>query len=166
MDAEHAKKMMDAFYEAKRIRDQLPPLPEGVNPSYINTLDAVLHLSLTGAVENQAEESEAYQKQRAAGELQQIRVSDVAGWQHLPRPAVTRTVKEMVARGLLLKQTDEKDRRVVHLALTDRGLELYQTYVEDYFGSLTGQQLKDITNEAVDQMIGTIHRIGNAMGEQ
>ena len=35
MDIELLKRMMDAFYQAKRIRDMLPPLPEGVTSSYI-----------------------------------------------------------------------------------------------------------------------------------
>ena len=46
MDIELLKRMMDAFYQAKRIRDMLPPLPEGVTSSYIQYLD-VIH-SLTG----------------------------------------------------------------------------------------------------------------------
>ena len=42
MTNEKIKRMFDAFYQAKRIRDMLPPLPQGVMPSYIQYLD-VLH---------------------------------------------------------------------------------------------------------------------------
>ena len=35
MTNEKIKRMFDAFYQAKRIRDMLPPLPQGVMPSYI-----------------------------------------------------------------------------------------------------------------------------------
>ena len=35
------KQMFDACYMAKRTRDMLPPLPEGVQPSYIHYLDAI-----------------------------------------------------------------------------------------------------------------------------
>ncbi len=37
MTNEKIKRMFDAFYQAKRIRDMLPPLPQGVMPSYIQS---------------------------------------------------------------------------------------------------------------------------------
>ena len=37
--------MLDACYQAKRIREMLPPLPEGVMPSYIQYLDAIQKLA-------------------------------------------------------------------------------------------------------------------------
>ena len=41
MTIELLKRMMDACYQAKRIRDMLPPLPEGVTSSYIQYLDII-----------------------------------------------------------------------------------------------------------------------------
>lgn len=38
------KEMLDACYQAKRIREMLPPLPQGVMPSYIQYLDAIQKL--------------------------------------------------------------------------------------------------------------------------
>lgn len=141
MDAGHAKKMMDAFYEAKRIRDQMPALPEGIHPSYINTLDALLELSKKGDF---------------------VRVSDVADYQHLPRPGVTRTVKEMASLGLIRKKANEKDRRVIHLEITREGEKLYQKYVEDYFSGLTGR-LASVSDQEVEEMIRTIHKVQEAL---
>ena len=43
MTPEALKKMMDACYQAKRIRDMLPALPEGVTPSYI-TIEQVYQI--------------------------------------------------------------------------------------------------------------------------
>ena len=83
MKVELIKRMMDACYLAKRARDMLPPLPEGVMPSYIQYLDAL-------------------QKLEAQGVL--VRVSDLSEALGLPRPGVTRTVKEMEAKGYLHKQ--------------------------------------------------------------
>lgn len=40
MTIELIKRMMDTCYLAKRARDMLPPLPNGVMPSYIQYLDA------------------------------------------------------------------------------------------------------------------------------
>ena len=41
MTNEKIKQMFDACYQAKRIREMLPPLPEGVMPSYIKYLDTI-----------------------------------------------------------------------------------------------------------------------------
>ena len=45
MTNEKVKRMLDACYQAKRIREMLPPLPEGVMPSYIQYLDAIQKLT-------------------------------------------------------------------------------------------------------------------------
>ena len=44
MDIELIKRMMDACYQGKRIRDMLPPLPDGVSSSYIQYLESVFYL--------------------------------------------------------------------------------------------------------------------------
>lgn len=142
MDTEHAKKMMDAFYKAKRIRDQLPSLPEGINPSYINFLDAISFLSKDG---------------------KSVRVSDVARYRNLPVPGVTRTLKEMEQQELIRKETDETDHRVIHIVVTDRGYLLLDKYVSSYFHSVT-EKLSDISNEEIDEMIRTIDRVGAKCG--
>ena len=41
MRIETLKKMFDACYQAKRARDLLPPLPDGVTSSDIHYLDAI-----------------------------------------------------------------------------------------------------------------------------
>ena len=80
MTTEKIKRMLDACYQAKRIRELLPPLPSGVAPSYIHYLDTIQTL-----------------------ECQEIhvKVSDISDALNLPRPGVTRTVKEMEKKGYL-----------------------------------------------------------------
>ena len=82
MRIETLKKMFDACYQAKRARDLLPPLPDGVTSSYIHYLDAIQIL----------EKQEIH-----------VKVSDISDALNLPRPGVTRTVKEMEMKGYLEK---------------------------------------------------------------
>lgn len=83
------KRMFDACYQAKRTRDMLPPLPEGVRASFIQYLDVIQSLERKGI---------------------QVKVSDLSDAMELPRPGVTRTVKEMeekdIFRRLLPKRMD------------------------------------------------------------
>ena len=62
------KKMFDACYQAKRTREMLPTLPEGVMPSYIHYLDVI----------------ETLEKQDV-----QVKISDISDALNLPRPGVT-----------------------------------------------------------------------------
>ena len=48
MTIETIKRMLDACYQGKRIRDMLPPLPKGVTSSYIQYLDVIQSLERNG----------------------------------------------------------------------------------------------------------------------
>ena len=83
MTSEIIKRMFDACYQAKRTRDMLPPLPEGVRASFIQYLDVIQSLERKGI---------------------QVKVSDLSDAMELPRPGVTRTVKEMEEKGYPVKR--------------------------------------------------------------
>ena len=81
MTSEKIKRMLDACYQAKRIRDLLPPLPEGVMPSYIQYLEKIQMMEKQGT---------------------QVKVSDISDAMSLPRPGVTRTVKGLLKEACIL----------------------------------------------------------------
>ena len=64
MTTEKIKRMLDACYQAKRIRELLPPLPQGVTPSYIQYLDNIHALEKQGI---------------------QVKISDISDVMNLPR---------------------------------------------------------------------------------
>ena len=144
MKVELIKRMMDSCYLAKRARDMLPPLPEGVMPSYIQYLDAL-------------------QKLEAQGVL--VRVSDLSEALGLPRPGVTRTVKEMEAKGYLHKQVSAEDGRVTYLSLTEAGKQLSRKYDADYFQELA-PWMDRISEEDAECMIATIETFYQIMAER
>lgn len=82
MTTENMKALLDACYQAKRVRELLPALPKGVSPSYIHYLDTIEELERRGV---------------------RVKVSDISDALNLPRPGVTRTVKEMEDKGYLKK---------------------------------------------------------------
>ncbi len=61
----------------------LPPLPKGVTSSYIQYLDVIQSLERNGI---------------------HVKISDISDALNLPRPGVTRTVKEMETGGYLQKK--------------------------------------------------------------
>ncbi len=144
MDIQTIKAMFDACYQAKRIRDLLPALPPGVTPSYIHYLDTIESLEKQGT---------------------RVKVSDISDALKIPRPGVTRTVKEMESKGYLCKQTSPRDGRITYISITPTGKELSQTYNEQYFNRLA-PFLTEISEEDAHCTIQTIERFYQVMSER
>ncbi len=144
MKTESIKALLDACYQAKRIRELLPALPEGVSPSYIQYLDVIEHLARRGV---------------------RVKVSDISDALNIPRPGVTRTVKEMVDVGYLQKNASETDGRVTYLSITGKGEALSQTYNELFFSQLT-PLLADVSDGDAACTIRTIEKLYNVMSER
>ncbi len=144
MTNEKIKRMLDACYQAKRIREMLPPLPEGVMPSYIKYLEVIQILEKNNS---------------------HIRVSDISELLNLPRPGVTRTVKEMEKKGYLKKIASPDDGRVTYISITEEGKKLSCKYDKQYFSELV-PWLEDISEEDADCMIRTIEKFYRIMCER
>ena len=144
MTVEQIKRMLDACYLAKRARELLPALPAGVQPSYIHYLDVIRTLEGQGA---------------------QVKVSDISDALNLPRPGVTRTVKDMEAKGYLKKQASTEDGRVTYLSVTEAGRQLSREYDTEFFQGLA-PALAEITDEEAETMIRTIEKLYQVMSER
>ena len=144
MTTEKIKRMLDACYQAKRIRELLPPLPQGVTPSYIQYLDNIHALEKQGI---------------------QIKISDISDVMNLPRPGVTRTVKEMETKGYLQKIASPDDGRVTYIVVTEAGKQLSQKYNEQYFRMLV-PYMDEISEEDAQCVIRTIEKFYQIMNER
>lgn len=144
MDIQTIKAMFDACYQAKRIRELLPPLPAGVTQSYIHFLDTIETLERQGT---------------------RVKVSDISDALQIPRPGVTRTVKEMEEKGYLYKETSPSDGRVTYISITPAGEDLSRRYNEQYFSRLA-PLLGDISEADARCTIETIGRFYRVMSER
>ena len=144
MEIKTIKALLDACYQAKRVRELLPALPKGVTSSYIHYLDTIEQLEQRGM---------------------RVRVSDISDALALPRPGVTRTVTEMERAGYLRKTASEEDGRVTYLAVTDAGKQLSQTYNAQFFAQLA-PLLAEIPEEDALCTIRTIRQLYQVMSER
>lgn len=143
MKPEKIKRMIDACYLAKRIRELLPPLPEGVTPAYIQYMDMIHILQKSD---------------------KDVKVSDISDALNLPRPGVTRTIKEMEKKGYLYKYGSKEDGRIIYIAITEKGEELSEKYDKNYYARLS-KYLEDISDEEADCMINIINKFYKVMSE-
>lgn len=144
MTIQNIKNLLDACYQGKRVRELLPPLPRGVRPSYVQYLDVIETLESHGV---------------------RVKVSDISDTLHLPRPGVTRTVKEMEDKGYLRKIASEEDGRVTYLAITDSGKRLSQIHNAQFFAQLA-PLLADISDEDAACTVRTIQKLYDVMSER
>ena len=103
--------------------------------------------------------------QRLEKQGMRVKVSDISGALALPRPGVTRTVKEMTAKGYLTKTASEEDGRVTYLTITEAGRKLWEIYDGQYFAALQ-PALEDIPDEDAEAMIRTIEKLYQVMSER
>ena len=141
MTRDKVKKVMDACYLAKRARDLLPTLPNGVTSSHVHYLDTIRKLEL---------------------KTDSVRVSDISDKLGLPKPGVTKTIKEMEKLGFVEKQADKTDGRVVFLKITAAGKALLDEYVDELFGELS-RELGDVSDEDAETMIETVEKLYRVM---
>ena len=144
MDISMIKARLDACYQAKRVRELLPALPNGVSSSHIQYLDIIEQLENRGM---------------------KVKISDISDTLHLPRPGVTRTVKEMEDKGFLKKTTSDADGRITYLSITEAGKKLSQTYNDRFFSQLA-PLLTDISQEEANCTIRTIEKLYQVMAER
>lgn len=144
MTVENIKALLDACYQAKRARELLPELPKGVSSSYIHYLDTIERLERQGV---------------------RVKVSDISDALNIPRPGVTRTVKEMEQRGYLEKKTSPDDGRVTYLTVTESGKRLSGTFNDQFFAQLA-PLLEDVPDEDVACTIRTVQKLYTAMSER
>lgn len=144
MTTRNIKHLLDAFYQAKRVRELMPALPKGVTPAFIHYLDTIAALQQQGV---------------------RVKVSDISDALHIPRPGVTRTVKDMVDGGYLEKAASEEDGRVTYLTITEKGRMLSQIFDSAFFAQLT-PLLADVSDEDAATTIRTIEKVYQVMSER
>ena len=92
-------------------------------------------------------------------------MSDISATLNLPRPGVTRTVKEMEAKGYLTKSTSDEDGRITYISITPKGEALSEKYDKNYYSRLC-RYLDGISEEEADCMINTIEKFYKVMSER
>lgn len=94
-----------------------------------------------------------------------VKISDISDALNLPRPGVTRTVKEMEEKGFLQKIASPDDGRVTYITITEAGKELHQKFDAQYFDMLA-PYMDEISEEDAQNMIRTIEKFYQIMRER
>ena len=90
-----------------------------------------------------------------------MKISDISDYLNIPRPGVTRTVKEMEEKGYLRKANAAEDGRITYISLTEEGRKLSEKYNENYFSGLAPylESISEVDAEAMIHAIETFYQV-------
>ena len=91
-------------------------MPEGLTPRCVRVIEQVALLEEKG---------------------EPVRVSDISEMLDVTKPGITAVLRTLAEKGYVTKTRDQKDNRVVYVALTDSGKDVYKRYVAEYHGHLS-----------------------------
>ena len=77
-------------------------------------------------------------------------------------PGITRLVSELQAINVIEKISDDQDKRIVRLRMTDAGRKIHAYYIEQYHGWLA-TQLTDISEADINTTAATIAKLYQTM---
>ena len=87
---------------------------------------------------------------------------DIAAYLGLAMSTGTGIVDKLVVRGFVTRERNDEDRRVVTVALTDAGQEMYQMYQERNMG-LSFSMLESLTEKEQDTLLSLMRKIVSNM---
>jgi len=95
-----------------------------------------------------------------------LAVSEIGGWHHIPRPQMTYLIERLVELGLVERRPDDKDRRVINVALTQKGrvtleecMDLIKESARKRLSSLSDEDLRQLA-AALKWVREIISRVG------
>jgi DNA-binding MarR family transcriptional regulator len=92
------------------------------------------------------------------GELANPTVTELAKTLNITKPTVTVAIDRLVEKECVSKIRSDKDRRVAHLHLTDKGKELNQVHHLAHI-VIARSFLENLTREEVDNFIKTVEKL-------
>ena len=81
---------------------------------------------------------------------------------HLKAPTISVTLKSMEADGLVVRKTDEKDARVIHVYLTEKGRQT-DDRIRDIHHELDRIMAAGIPQEELDALVSTLKKMRDNM---
>jgi len=135
MKAENVSKLLGACYEAKRIVELMPKLPQRMRPSHIHIVDIISQLQQANGL---------------------VRISDIGLTLHVTKPSITKLVNELVELQAVEKLHSKEDKRVFTVSLTPLGEEYRKKYLEAYHREVA-KRLSGISENEIKETARVIH---------
>jgi DNA-binding MarR family transcriptional regulator len=82
-------------------------------------------------------------------------LSEIGGWHDIPKPQMTYLIERLVELGLVERQPDDKDRRVINVALTQKGRQTLEECM-DLIKESARKRLSSLSDEDLRQLAAAL----------
>ena len=96
------------------------------------------------------------------GDNKSVKMSEIADYLKAPLSTITSIADKLVANKFLMRYNSEEDRRVVKVALAEKGLESYKMFLSQK-KAMTKKVLSQFTEKEHKTLINYIHKLAAAM---
>ncbi|AIQ34558.1 MULTISPECIES: MarR family winged helix-turn-helix transcriptional regulator [unclassified Paenibacillus] len=104
-------------------------------------------------------------KKPSDGEEQRgVMISRLSDLLQISRPTATQMVNSLEEKGYVVRTTSDTDRRVVYIALTNEGEQIYDSQMATYSGILS-EVMEKVGKKEIDQLIFLCDRFQEAVHE-
>lgn len=141
MDWKYSERYISACMVAKKTLQFLPVLPKDLRRQQIHQLK-VLH-DLMACQDS-------------------VKISDIAHRIGTTLPSITKSMNELEENGYVKKVENLRDKRIINIALTDKGQAIYDQLIFQ-FHVQNAKVLADISKDELNTTITTIHKIYQRM---
>ena len=134
------EELFDCLNDLKSIAELVPQPPEGISRAEMHILYSIYTLNK---------------------ELSTVKVTDISRKLNIQSPNVIALVKKLEKQELVSKSADKKDKRVVHVSLTEDGARLVEEYVLTY-----QRMLKEALHDEEEELrilIKNLRKLGRRM---
>ena len=128
-------------------------------------------LNLTGAIKSESELcchicGEINEKELVivafVGDNKSVKMRDIADYLNAPLSTITSIADKLVANKFLVRYNSDEDRRVVNVALGEKGLESYKAFLTRK-KAMTKKVLSHFNEKEQDTLINHINKLAAAM---
>lgn len=133
--------LIDMLFEAKKMVNYLPTLPNNLRKSHLQVMQVIAKLS---------------------AETSEVRVTDISKELKISSPNITKLVNELTESQMVNKIPSVKDKRIVQVSLTHKGEVTFNQYVQTYHKYLD-ELIEKIGVKRCEEMITTMREISCEM---
>jgi DNA-binding MarR family transcriptional regulator len=134
----HAQRLLKAFSQFRKLHWK-PPHVSGLKPSEFMVLHTVKNALMDG--------------------IDGLMVSQISKRLNVARPTVTQLVNSLQQKDFLDKHSDDKDKRVVRITLSETGRKLTQKGSEDFYRRFEGlaDYLGEKKSDELSELLGDVY---------
>ena len=101
---------------------------------------------------------------RTLKETGRLHIAEIGERLQIPKPQMTHLIDRLVSLGIVVRQADVADRRIINIALTDKGKKMIEKHDRSIRGSIK-ENLSCLTNEELHELSVSLRKLRDILSK-